>query len=145
LRTTFGSAAGHILFTTDCDTRNLDATIQAIREVVAGVGDRGVEQWEVDEAKAFMLGRMLLYGPRQDSGEDAIAKALLRAETHGSEVLDLPAWSREYLSVTLEQINAAAKRYYRPDRLKVVAIGAIPSGDHKSLFPPGTFRSLFEP
>src|SRR5262249_12780581 len=40
--TTFGATTGHILFSTKCDTRNLDATVQAIREVIAGIGDHGV-------------------------------------------------------------------------------------------------------
>jgi zinc protease len=142
--TTFGATTGHITVSTKCDTRNLDATIQAIREVIAGVGENGVEEWEVREAQAFTLGRTLLYGPREDSGEDAIATALLDSETAGEELLDLPAWSRAWLAVTPEQVNAAARRYYRPELLKVVAIGAVPAGPPTSIFPAGTFRSLFE-
>jgi zinc protease len=143
--TTFGATAGHMLFSTKCDTRNLDATVQAIREVIGDVAEHGVEEWEVDEAKAFTLGRMLLYGARDDSGGDAIATALLDSELTGNELLDLPAWSRGYLSVTRDQINAAARRYYRLDRLDVVSIGAIPGGTHASPFKPGTFAALFQP
>ena len=142
--TTFGATAGHILFSTKCDTRNLDATVQAIREVIAGVADHGVEQWEVDEAKAFTLGRMLLYGARDDSGGDALANALLDSELLGTELLDLPAWSRGYLAVTRDEINAVARKYYRPERLVVVSIGAIPVGTHASPFKPGTFAALFD-
>jgi predicted Zn-dependent peptidase len=143
--TTFGATTGHIQFSTKCDTRNLDAVVQAIHEVVAGIAERGVEQWEVDEAKAFTLGRMTLYGVRDDSGRDAIAGALLDSETLGSELLDLPTWSREYLAVTREQINDVARRYYRSDRLVVVSIGAIPVGTHASPFKAGTFSALFQP
>jgi predicted Zn-dependent peptidase len=143
--TTFGASRGHILFNTRCDTRNLEATIQAIREVIAGVADRGVEEWELREAQAFTLGRTLLYGAREDSPADAIAAALTDSETRGEELLDLPTFSRGYLGVTLEQVNAAARRYYRPERLKVVAIGALPVAPSRSPFPPGTFRALFEP
>ena len=142
--TTFGVSTGHITFSTKCDTRNLDATIQAIREVITGVAEEGVEDWEVREAQAFTLGRTLLYGPREDSGEDAIAAALLDSETAGEELLDLPAWSRAWLAVTPERINAVARRYYRPELLKIVAIGAIPSAQQKPVFPAGTFRALFE-
>ena len=142
--TAFGASTGHITFSTKCDTRNLDATIQAIREVIAGVGEEGVEDWEVREAQAFTLGRTLLYGPREDSGEDAIAAALLDSETAGEELLDLPAWSRAWLAVTPAQINAVARRYYRPELLKVVAIGAVPGAPQKQVFPAGTFRALFE-
>jgi predicted Zn-dependent peptidase len=143
--TTFGESTGHILLSTKCDTRNLDATIQALREVVAGVAARGVEDWELREAQAFTLGRTLLYGAREDSAPDAVASALTDSETTGQELLDLPALSRGYLDVTLAQVNAAARRFYRPDQLKVVAIGAIPEAGSRSPFPAGTFRALFEP
>ncbi|MGH7617259.1 MAG: M16 family metallopeptidase, partial [Gemmatimonadaceae bacterium] len=143
--TTFGATAGNILFSTKCDTRNLDAVVQAIHEVVAGIGEHGVEEWEVNEAKAFTLGRMLLYGARDDSNADALATALVESEFFGTDLLDLPAWSRGYLAVTREAINAVARKYYRVDRLAVVSIGAIPTGTHASPFKPGTFAALFEP
>jgi predicted Zn-dependent peptidase len=136
---------GHILLSTTADTRNTPAVLQAIREVVAGVGESGVEQWELDEAKAFTLGRTILYGAREDSPVATIAAALTDSDAAGLELLDLPALSRAYLSVTLDDINRVARKYYRPDQLKVVAMGAIPSDDMKSPFAPGTFRALFEP
>ena len=149
---TYSSAAqsvfdesGHILFSTTADTRNVPAATQAIREVVAGLGERGVEDWELREAQAFMLGRTLLYGAREDSHPATIAAALTDSEAAGMELLDLPALSRAYLSVTLDEINAVARRYYRSDMLKVVAMGAIPRENMESPFAPGTFRALFEP
>jgi zinc protease len=143
--TTFGAITGHILFRTECDTKNLESTIQAIREVIAGVGERGVDDWELREAQSFTLGRTLLYGPREDSGEDAIARALLDSEYSGEDFRDLPAFSRATLAVTIQQINAVARRYYRPELLKVVAIGAVPNTAQKHIFPAGTFRALFDP
>ncbi len=140
----FGES-GHILLSTTADRRNTPAVIQAIREVVAGVGERGVEGWELDEAKAFTLGRTILYGAREDSPAAAIAAALTDSDFAGLDLLDLPALSRAYLSVTLDDINRVARTYYRPARLRVVAIGAIPSDEMKSPFAPGTFRALFEP
>jgi len=113
--------------------------------VIAGVAERGVEPWEVREAQAFTLGRTLLYGPRDDSGPDPIAVALLDSESSGDELLDLPALSRSYLAVTAAQVNDVARRYYRSSFLKVVAIGAIPRGNERQTFAPGTFRALFEP
>jgi predicted Zn-dependent peptidase len=142
--TTGGASAGFITLSTKCDTRNLESTIQAIREVVEGVSERGVDAWELNEAKAFTLGRMLLGGPREDASEEATASALAESETTGDEQLDLPAFSTAYLDVTLEHVNAAAKKYYRPGMLKVVAIGAIPTGPKQLVFPPGTFKALFE-
>lgn len=140
----FGES-GHIVLSTTADTRNTPAVIQAIREVVAGVGERGVEQWELDEAKAFMLGRTILYGAREDSPPATLAAALTDSETAAMDLLDLPALSRAYLAVSLDDINRVARRYYRSDMLKVVAMGAIPTEEMKSPFSPGTFRALFEP
>lgn len=142
--TTFGTQAGHIVFSTKCDTRNTDSTVQAIREVIAGIGERGVEDWELREAQAFTLGRTLLYGAREDSGPDAVAAALTDSDAAAIELLDLPALSRAYLSVTLEDINRVAQRYYRPDMLKIVAFGAVPRDGPQQIFPEGTFRKLFE-
>ena len=142
--TTFGDGTGQIVFSTRCDSRNTDATVQAIREVVEGVGAAGVEGWELDEAKAFMLGRTILYGARDDSDNRAVAAALAESEAMRLELLDLPALSRAYLSVSLEDINRVARRYYRPELLKVVAAGAIPAGPER-IFPAGTFRALFVP
>jgi predicted Zn-dependent peptidase len=143
--TTFGATTGHILFSTTCDTRNLESTLQALREVIAGIGEAGVTEWELREAKAFTLGRTVLYGPREDSEPETLARALLDSESSGEEVLDLPALSRATLAVTLDQVNAVARRYYRSDLLRVVALGAVPDQPGPSPFSPGTFRALFEP
>lgn len=143
--TTFGDAWGHVLFETTCDTRNTDATIQAIREVIDGVGTRGVEEWELREAQAFILGRTLLYGANDDSNNRAVATALLESEFASLELLDLPALSRSYLAVSFADINRVARRYYRTDLLKVVAVGAIPTAPQARVFPEGVFRALFEP
>lgn len=140
----FGES-GHIVLSTTADTRNTPAVIQAIREVVGGVGERGVEQWELDEAKAFMLGRMLLYGAREDSPPAVLAAALTDSDATAMDLLDLPVLSRAYLAITLDDVNRVARRYYRSDMLKVVAMGAIPDGDMQSPFAAGTFRALFEP
>ena len=142
--TTFGDEGGTITFGTRCDTRNTDATIQAIREVIEGVGARGVEAWELREAQAFTIGRATLYGAIESSDSRAIAASLIDSELGGVELLDGSAFSRAYLSVTLEEINRVAARYYRPDLLHVVATGAVPT-TREQIFAPGTFRALFEP
>ena len=142
--TTFGDEGGTIVFGTRCDSRNTDATIQAIREVVEGVGARGVEAWELREAQAFTLGRATLYGANESSDPRGIATSLIDSEIGGVELLDRREFSLAYLSVTLEEINRVAARYYRPDLLHVVAAGAV-LATREQIFAPGTFRALFEP
>jgi predicted Zn-dependent peptidase len=141
----FFDESGHILFGTTADVPNAPATIQAISEVIAGVGERGVEEWELREAQAFMIGRTVLYGAREDSHPATVAAALTDSDAAGLELLDLPALSRAYLSVTLDEINRVARRYYRPDMLKVVAMGATIGNEVASPFAPGTFSALFQP
>jgi hypothetical protein len=141
--TTFGDSDGLITLRTTSDTRNTDSVIQAIREVVEGVGERGVDEWELREAQAFTLGRTLLYGAREDSDASSVAAALAESELAGLDLLELPALSRAYLSVTLEEVNRAARRYYRADRLRVVATGAVRPRSGDTIFPAGTFRRLF--
>ena len=77
---------------------------------------------------------------------EAIAVALLDSETSGGlELLELPALSRAYLSVSAAEINRVAKQYYRPERLQIEVTGAVPRRAEPRIFPDGTFRSLFEP
>jgi zinc protease len=142
--TSFGESGGTIVFGTHCDTRNADATIQAIREVIEGVAARGVEAWELREAQAFMLGRATLYGATESSDARAIATSLIDSEVAGIELLDRQEFSRAYRSITLEDINRVATRYYRPELLQFVAVGALPA-TREQIFAPGTFRALFEP
>lgn len=144
-RTTFGATSGEITLSTTADTRNTPATIQAIREVVAGVGANGVEEWELREAQAFTLGRATLYGARDDSPPASIAAALLDSETSAVDLLDLPAFSRAYLAVTPVEINRVARVHYRSERLSVAATGALPNSTEQSIFPDGTFRRIFDP
>jgi zinc protease len=141
--TTFGATAGHVLFTTECDTANLAATLQAIREVIAGVGEDGVTEWELREAQAFTSGRTLLYGPGEDSDAATLATALLDERTLGEDGFGRGS-AQEALAVTLEEINDVARRHYRPELLAIAAIGAIPERPAPSPFPAGTFRALFE-
>ena len=143
-RTRFADRTGVLTFSTEADTRNAPATMQAIREVIAGVGSAGVEEWELEEAKAFTLGRAILFGARDDSPPEVVASALLESEEAGLELLDLPAWSRAWLAVTLDEVNRVARMYYRPERLAMVASGAIPARP-ETIFPAGTFRRIFEP
>lgn len=141
--TTFNERDGEITIRTTSNTSNVDAVIQAIREVVEGLGEDGVKDWEVREAQAFTLGRILLYGAREDSDAAVVAYALAESELAGLELLDLPALSRAYLSITHADLNRVARAYYRPERLQVIAAGAVRPRSGGTIFPDGTFRRLF--
>jgi predicted Zn-dependent peptidase len=141
--TTFGESDGQITLRTASNPSNVDAVIQAIREVVQGVGEDGVMDWELLEAQAFTLGRTVLYGAREDSDAAVVAHALAESELTGLEQLDLPALSRAYLSVTHADLNRVARTYYRADRLRIVATGGVRPRSSEKIFPEGTFRGLF--
>jgi zinc protease len=142
--TRFGATAGHVLFATRSNPANLEASLQAMQEVIGQVGQEGVSEWELHEAQGFTLGRLLLNGTRDDSDAGALATALLDSESSGREWLDLPALSAAILAVTRADLERVAARYYRLDQLHIAAAGQVPPSLRASPFPAGTFRALFE-
>jgi zinc protease len=129
----FNRLPGPLLIRTATGTANLAATLDAIRSVLSdlrpptggedkGEGRRGIKEWELREAQAYVLGRMV-FGLESDQ---ALARTLVEAEYFGQDLLDFPKRSTEVLSVTQQQLNQVARRYYQPDRLSLAVAGALP-------------------
>jgi zinc protease len=129
----FSRLPGPLLIRTATGTANLAATLDTIRSVLSdlrpltagedeGEGRRGIEEWELREAQAYVLGRMVLGLESQE----ALARTLVEAEYFGQDLLDFPKRSGEVLSVTQQQLNEVARRTYRPERLSLAVAGAVP-------------------
>jgi zinc protease len=121
-----GRLPGPILIQTATATPNLEETLDRIHNVLADLASSGVSESEWREARAYHLGRLIV---GVDSAAD-LASALVEAEYFGEERLDLPAFSTAILSVTPEQLNDVARRYFGPELLRVGVAGAMPEGSH---------------
>ncbi len=122
----FGRTEGPVIIRTATAPSNLEKTLSVIREVITKIGKKGVEEWELREAKAANLGRMLRNRIHAESLGQAIASVLLDSEYFSEELLDYAGRSAAILAVTLEQLNEVARRYYRPELLGVAVVGALP-------------------
>jgi zinc protease len=105
--------------TTATAPADLDATLAAIRRELKSLSGDGVEDWELQEAKAYSLGRMV-FALEQDP-----ARILLDSEYFGEDLLDFPARSAKILAVTREDLNRVARRYYDPARFHFGLAGAV--------------------
>jgi zinc protease len=120
----FGRAPGPLLIYTSTAPANLEESLSRIRTVLDELATQGVEQREWREAQAFRLGRLTV----GIDSIDAIALALIEAEYFGEneDRLDFEARSKDILSVTRRELNEVARRYLRPELLRVGVAGAIP-------------------
>ena len=103
------------------------ATLQqaelAIREELARLVEDGIEQQELEDARAYLIGR----DPFRRETARQWANLLAEAEIYGLP-MDRPEWVVETLeNLTLEDVDAAAKRWIRPEELKVT-VGLPKSG-----------------
>ncbi len=99
---------------------DLDATLGAVRRELKSLSENGVEEWEVQEAKAYRLGRTVF------ALDENPARVLIDSEYFGEDWLDFPARSKAILAVTREDLNRAARHYYDPARFHFGLAGALP-------------------
>jgi zinc protease len=103
---------------------NVDKATAALKAEVIRMRDKGATQEEVQEAIQFITG----YFPITLETNGGVGDALLNAEFYGlglNYIYDLP---KIYRSVTLEQVNAAAKKYLHPDRATLAIVGPYEEG-----------------
>lgn len=93
----------------------LDQAERAMREELARFVDGGIEPDELDDARAYLIGR----DPFRRETARQWAGLLAEAELYGLPS-DRPEWLVETLeAMTLADVEAAARRWIRPDELKV--------------------------
>ena len=105
--------------TTATAPADLDATLTAIRRELKALATNGVEDWEVQEAQAYSLGRLVF------NLDENLAGVLVDSEYFGKDLLDLSARSAEILAVTHEELNRVARRYYDPRHFHFGLAGAL--------------------
>ena len=114
----YGSAG---LGTNPANARRAIESLEAeIRRIRAG----GVTRREVDEAVAYLTGRF----PLRLETSAGLADVLWSMEFYalGDDYLD--RYADYYRTVTVEQVNEAARRHLHPDRATLVLSGSVPDG-----------------
>lgn len=97
---------------------NVDTVEQAeagVRQELARFVDEGPTEAEVDDSRAYLVGRQ----PFRRETARQIADLVVRAEHYGLPV-DRPGWREERLqALTRDAVHAAVRRHLRPDDLRV--------------------------
>ncbi len=93
----------------------LEQAERAMREELARLVEDGIEEAELEDARAYLIGR----DPFRRETARQWAGLLAEAELYGLPT-DRPEWVVETLeALTLADVNAAVRRWIRPDELKI--------------------------
>lgn len=98
---------------------NADKAISAMKAEIARICDKGATDAEMKEAMEFIVG----FFPIRLETNSGVAQTLLNAEFYGLGVNYIRDYAKLYKAVTLQQVNAAAKKYLHPDRGTLVIAG----------------------
>src|SRR5205807_3885292 len=109
-------AEGPLTVRAGVSAANVDRALASIDEEIGRFAREGAEAKEVDESKRYLVGSM----PRALETNAGIASFLQTAEFFGLG-LDFDERLPDLIeSVTLDEVNAAARRILDPDRATVV-------------------------
>jgi len=112
-------AEGPLTIRAGISPKNVDRAIASIDEEVASLITSGITQKELDDSRRYLVGSI----PRALETNAAIAN-FLQAEEFFGLGLDYDIRLPDLLgAVTLDEVNAAAKRAVDPDRATIVIAG----------------------
>ncbi len=110
-----GVDAGRLVAYVGTSPSTLEQAERAIREELSRLIDDGIKQTELEDARAYLIGR----DPFRRETARQWANLLAESELYGLP-LDRPEWVVEVLeAMSLDDVEAAARRWIRPDELKV--------------------------
>ncbi len=113
-----GLDAGRLVAYAGTSPATLAQAERAMREELARLVDGGIRPEELEDARSYLIGR----DPFRRETARQWAGLLAEAELYGLPT-DRPEWVVETLeALALEDVEAAARRWIRPDELKV-AVG----------------------
>ena len=104
--------------------KNADRAVSEINRIVGEMRDKGATADELSQAKAYLTGSY----PLRLETNSGVAGQLLTAEDYGLGLDYIQKRASLYRAVTLTQVNAAAKKYLRPDKATLIIAGAAPGG-----------------
>jgi zinc protease len=117
---------GTFTFYIGTDTKNFARVKKEFLEELGRLRDEKPAEQEVADVKAYLLGNLLL----QFTTNAGIAAQLLTIERHQLGFQFLEDYRQAVAAVTPEDVQAVARKYLDPQRLVIVAAGAIdPTGE----------------
>jgi len=99
--------------------KNANKAIESLKRDIQEFKTKGATKRQYEQAKEFIIGVF----PIALETNAGIARVLLSAEFYGLGMDYLANYAKIYRSVTLEQVNAAAKKYLRPETATLVIAG----------------------
>ena len=99
--------------------KNADKAVDTLKREVKKFQDKGASKKDFNEAREFIIGVF----PIALETNSGVARTLLSAEFYGLGMDYLQNYAKYYRSVTLEQVNASAKKYLHPDAATLVIAG----------------------
>ena len=99
--------------------KNVDKAIDLLKKDVTSFKKTGATKKQFDQAKEFIIGVF----PIALETNAGVARMLLGAEFYGLGTDYLQRYSSIYRAITLDQVNAAAKKYLYPDAATLVIAG----------------------
>ena len=112
--------AGPWLAGVGTNPENADKAINTVLDQVTRMRDKGVTKAELDDAVAYIVGSL----PVRLETNDRMANFIHSVEYSNLGTDYIQNYGSYYRSVTLEQVNAAAKKYLHPDRYTLVIAGS---------------------
>ncbi len=103
--------------------KDTEKAIAATVGLLKDVRDRGITQAEFDVAKKSLINNF----STEFADPDSIASSLLSDEIYGLPVGDFYKFPQRIQSITLEQVNRAAKELLQPDNLLIISV--VPKAD----------------
>ncbi len=102
----------------------LDESLQAIRDLLEEFLQKGVSEQEVNDEKLTMVGKFKV---TSGLNTGALASRLIYVEDEklGLEFLD--RYAERVEAVTVDQVNAALRKYIHPEKMSVAMAGGLPS------------------
>jgi zinc protease len=99
--------------------KNVDKAVASLKSIVKDFAAKGAAKKQYEQAKEFLIGVF----PIALETNEGVARTLLNAEFYGLGMDYISNYPKIYGAITLNQVNAAAKKYLRPDKATLVIAG----------------------
>lgn len=122
IRSNFQASLGAGMFsvTLGCNPKNVTNAISLTKEVVQKFLNEGITETELAVTKSYLTGS---FAARNLASNHDIAETLAQMQVYNLGFDYIRNYSDIINSITLDQVNAAARKYIHPDKLSVVIVG----------------------